>query len=194
MASDASPTSRGPPLRARLACVRAEEVMQQVAAEAGLLIDGVVTALLREVAAALEEDHAENRSPRSIAVEGVGRIPRFKMTAAPSETNAFGTTFDADASTTHPPRRPSLCATCQQDHCAVCAMEASGAHGGDGEPNNSPTDPRMIIVWMEAKSATPAARVKTCGVRLAHSSVSSSPQCRQPWSLRSWSRTSNSRA
>ena len=50
--------------------------MQQVAAAAaGLLIDGVVTALLREVAAALEEDHAENRSPRSIAVDGVGRIP-----------------------------------------------------------------------------------------------------------------------
>ena len=36
--------------------------MQQVAAAAvGLQIDGVVTALLREVAAALEDDYAENR-------------------------------------------------------------------------------------------------------------------------------------
>ena len=83
-------------------------------------------------------------TPRSAAVDDVSQIRRFKLTAAPSKPNVFGTPLEVVASTTHSPRHQSLSEGCQHHRCAVCATEASGAYGGDGESTKASSVPNVV--------------------------------------------------
>lgn len=85
-------------------------------------------------------------TPLSIAIDDSGQLERAKALSIPSNTNAFDTPLEVDASKTYAPRHPSLCTSDQQHHYAVCDMEASGAHGVDGELSKAPSGTNTLVL------------------------------------------------